>query len=129
MTTTPAGRFATEKYASLVTYRKDGTPVATAVWVATDGDAVLVWTGTKTGKVKRVRANPEVTVAPCSARGKVRGEAVTGHAEVCDASGTDRTRELIVKKYGFQGRFLVKRSLKRGGPEATIGLRITFPAA
>ncbi len=129
MSTTPPGRLATEKYASLVTYRRDGTPVATPVWLVTDGDALLVWTGAKTGKVKRVRANPAVTVAPCSARGKVRGDAVAGHAEVCDATGTDRTRELIVKKYGFQGRFLVKRSLRRGGPDSTVGLRITFPAA
>lgn len=129
MTTTVAGRFATEKYASLVTYRGDGTPVATPVWLVADGDAVLVWTGTHTGKVKRVRRSPAVTLAPCNARGRPHGAAVPGHAEVCDARTTDRTRELIMGKYGFQGRFLVRRSLRRGGPEATIGLRITFPDA
>jgi len=128
MTTTPTGRLATEKYVSMVTYRKDGTPVATAVWVVADGDALLVWTGATAGKVKRVRANPAVTVAPCSARGKVRGDAVTGHAEVCDARGSDRTRELIMKKYRIQGWFLVRRSLRRSGPDATVGLRVTFPA-
>jgi PPOX class probable F420-dependent enzyme len=129
MSTTVAGRFATEKYASLVTYRRDGTPVATPVWLVTDGDAVLVWTGTRTGKVKRVRHNSTVTLAPCGARGKPRGDAVPGNAAVCDAQGTDRTRELIMDKYGFQGRFLIRRSLRRGGPDATIGLRITFPDA
>jgi len=129
MTTTVAGRFATEKYASLVTYRRDGTPVATPVWLVADGDAVLVWTGTNTGKVKRVRLSPGVTLAPCTARGRPRGAAVPGHAVVCDAQATARTRELIMGKYGFQGRFIVRRSLRRGGPDATIGLRITFPDA
>jgi PPOX class probable F420-dependent enzyme len=129
MTTTLAGRFATQRYASLVTYRRDGTPVATPVWLVTDGDAVLVWTGAKTGKVKRLRRSPAVTLAPCTMRGKLRGDAVPGHAEVCDAQGTDRTRELIMSKYGLQGRFLIRRSLRRGGPDATVGVRITFPAA
>jgi len=129
MTTTVAGRFATQRYASLVTFRKDGTPVATPVWLVADGDALLVWTGTATGKVKRVRRSPAVTLAPCNARGKLRGEAVPGHAEVCDAQGSNRTRELIMAKYGFQGRFLVRRSLRRGGPDATIGIRVTFAEA
>jgi len=32
------------KYVSLTTFKKDGTPVATPLWGARDGDRLLVWT-------------------------------------------------------------------------------------
>ena len=44
------------RYLSLTTFRKDGTPVATPVWVVSDdGRRLLVWTGADTWKAKRIR--------------------------------------------------------------------------
>ncbi len=62
-----------EKYVSLVTFRKDGTPVASPVWIVAlpDGSAGFT-TDDGSGKVKRIRNNPRVTLQACSVRGAVK---------------------------------------------------------
>jgi hypothetical protein len=53
------GTLAGEKYISLTTFKRDGTPVATPVWVVSDdGRRLLVWTAAQTWKVKRLRRDP-----------------------------------------------------------------------
>ena len=37
-------------YVSLTTFRRTGVPVSTPVWAAPDGDSLLVWTRTESGK-------------------------------------------------------------------------------
>jgi Pyridoxamine 5'-phosphate oxidase len=45
------GALAGEKYISLTTFKQDGTPVATPVWVESDdGRRLLVWTALRRGK-------------------------------------------------------------------------------
>jgi len=127
-TSTAVDRLGAERYVMLTTYRKDGTAVPTVVWPVTDGTAVYVWTSPKTGKVKRILRRPEVTLAPCTFRGKLRGDAVAAVAEVCDDADSERVRGLVKRKYRVQGRFLVNRAVRRGGPTGTVGVRITFPA-
>jgi PPOX class probable F420-dependent enzyme len=117
-------RLGAEKYVSVVTFRRNGTPVATPIWVVRDGDALAIWTGADTGKVKRVRNNPEVTVAACDVRGKVHGEPVNGRAELMSAEDTERVRALIIKKYGLIGWLTIKGSRLRRGREGTVGIRI-----
>jgi PPOX class probable F420-dependent enzyme len=121
-------RFAGENYVSLTTYRQDGTGVPTAVWCAVDGDALYIWTATDTWKVKRIRRRADVTVAACSRLGKIRSEPIRGRAEICDAAGSDRTRQLIKQKYGWFGRLSVGLSVWRRGRDGSVGLRVTFPA-
>lgn len=121
-------RFAGENYVSLTTYRRDGTGVPTAVWCAVDGDALYIWTATDTWKVKRIRRRTDVTVAACSRLGRVRSEPIPGRAEICDAAGSDRTRELIKRKYGWFGRLSIGLSVWRRGRDGSVGLRVTFPA-
>jgi uncharacterized protein len=119
-------RLGAEKYVSVVTFRRNGTPVATPIWVVRDGDALAIWTGADTGKVKRLRNNPEVTVAACDLRGRVRGEAVNGRAELMSAEDTERVRGLIIKKYGLIGWLTIKGSRLRRGREGTVGIRISM---
>ena len=64
---------AAEQFVRSTTFRRDGTPVGTALWIVADGDHLYVWTGSQTGKVKRVRNNPAVTIAPATRRGKPTG--------------------------------------------------------
>jgi len=64
------------RYLLLTTYRRGGEPVPTPVWFVTDGPRLLVSTGPSTGKVRRIRANPSVLVAPCTLRGRPTGDAV-----------------------------------------------------
>ena len=66
------------KYISLTTFRKSGTPVATPVWFVEREGKICVWTQSNSGKMKRLRHNAKMTVAPCTMRGKVVGPTVEG---------------------------------------------------
>nr|WP_296767292.1 PPOX class F420-dependent oxidoreductase [Rhodococcus sp. (in: high G+C Gram-positive bacteria)] len=112
------------KYVSLTTFKKDGTPVATPLWGARDGDRLLVWTTADSWKVKRIKRNAKVTVAPCTARGKVEGDAVEGIADILDAAGTQKARSAISSKYGIIGWLTVKGSSLRRGTSGTVGISV-----
>lgn len=96
-----------EDFISLTTFRKTGVGVPTAVWVGRDGDALLVTTRRKSGKVKRIRNNPEVEIRPCNRMGHVRDSApvVTARAEILEDSETAaRLSTVFAKKYGLKSR-------------------------
>ncbi|WP_214323173.1 PPOX class F420-dependent oxidoreductase [Nonomuraea sediminis] len=114
-----------EQYVSVTTYRRDGTPVSTPVWVAADGGDLVFWTVTSSAKVKRIRNNPAVTVAPCDLRGNLKGEAVRGTATILSAEETERVRGLLRRKYGLVGRITLLGSKLRRGSTGTVGVRIT----
>ena len=77
-----------QKYISLGTFRKSGVKIATPVWFGEDGDKLYVMTLSDMGKTKRIRNNPQVTVAPCTIRGKVTGPEVGGVSAHSAARGT-----------------------------------------
>lgn len=108
------------KYLSLTTFKRDGTAVATPVWLVRDGDALVVTTQGSSGKVKRIRNSPEVMLAPCDARGRLKGEQVAGTAALVDASETERITSLVRRRYGLLGWLLTRR-----GGDDRQGLRIT----
>jgi PPOX class probable F420-dependent enzyme len=89
------------KYLSVTSFRRDGSGVATPVWFATEGERLLVMTDEGSGKVKRIRRNPYVTIAPCSARGRVRSEPIPAHAVLLPASEVEEKTRLIARKYRF----------------------------
>ncbi|MDT0398380.1 MULTISPECIES: PPOX class F420-dependent oxidoreductase [Streptomyces] len=119
-------RLGAGKYLLVTSYRKNGTPVATPVWVVRDGDALGVWTVTGSWKVKRIRARGDVLVGPCDLRGNPTGEQVPGTAEICDAATTARYRRLLARKYGLVGRLTLLGSRLRRGADGTVGIRITL---
>jgi PPOX class probable F420-dependent enzyme len=87
------------KYLSLTSFRRDGTGVATPVWFVADGGRLLVLTGAESFKAKRIRRDSAVTIAPCSAAGRLRGEPVGARAEVLPASELSRVDQLMDRKY------------------------------
>ncbi|GIF71543.1 PPOX class F420-dependent oxidoreductase [Asanoa siamensis] len=89
------------KHVSLVSYRKDGTPVATPVWHVTEGNELLVVTEARSWKVRRIRRNPTVEVTVCDLRGRIKTGAptATGTARVLDEAGTAAARQKLAKKY------------------------------
>jgi PPOX class probable F420-dependent enzyme len=97
----------TARYVNLVTFRKDGREVATPIWcVALDGK-LFAFTGAKLGKAKRIRATGRVKVAPCDARGGVRGAWSSGTGRVVtEAPLAARVMREIGAKYGLQYRLL-----------------------
>ena len=56
------------KYLSLTSFRRDGTGVATPVWFVEADGRLLVETDASSYKVRRIRRDPQVTIAPCTAR-------------------------------------------------------------
>src|SRR5690242_1708529 len=87
------------KYLSLTSYKRDGTGVATPVWFVADGGRLLVKTDPASFKVRRIRRNPAVTIAPCNAAGRPRGPAVPAAAEILPDSAMARTDALMKRKY------------------------------
>ncbi|MFI9272296.1 PPOX class F420-dependent oxidoreductase [Kitasatospora sp. NPDC052896] len=119
-------RLSRGKYLLVTSYRKDGSPVATPVWVVRDGPALGVWTATDSWKVKRIRRRPDVLVGPCDVRGKPTGLSVPARAELLDTAGTSRYRALLARKYGVLGRLTMLGSRIRRGTEGTVGIRLTL---
>jgi PPOX class probable F420-dependent enzyme len=95
---------ADEKYMLFTTFRRDGTPVSTPVWVVDLGDGQLgFWTSSDSGKAKRLAHTLRVTVQPCNARGAVkRGTVpVDASARLVTGGELDAIRRRVVSKYGF----------------------------
>lgn len=114
-------RLASAKYISLTTFRKDGTPVATPVWVTTEEGYLLVITDGNSGKVKRLRRDQHVTVAPCDVRGNLQGDPVRGVATVItNPELIERAEELVQQRYGMMARVLRLMSKIRGGRDSVV---------
>ncbi len=93
------------KHMLLTTFRKNGTGVPTPVWTVPVSDGrVGMWTGAGTGKYKRLRNNPHVTIQACTARGKTRPNTVPlgGTAEIVEGGPLyDEVQSKIHAKYGW----------------------------
>ncbi|MET8445962.1 PPOX class F420-dependent oxidoreductase [Streptomyces sp. NPDC005209] len=122
----PLDRLGAGKYLLVTSFRKDGTPVPTPVWVVRDGDTLGVWTTADSWKVKRIRRRADVLVGPCDLRGNPTGESCPATAELVDAATTARYRDLIARKYGIVGRLTLWGSRLRRGLEGTVGIRVTL---
>lgn len=89
------------KYCLLTTFRKSGEPIPTPVWFGlADGKAYIGSDGAA-AKVKRIRSNPQVRLAPCSARGKPLGSAVEGRARVLAPNESERAERALAANYGL----------------------------
>ena len=88
-----------QKYISLATFRKSGIKVATPVWFGEDGGKLYVMTLSKMGKTKRIRNNPQVTVAPCTMRGKLTGPEIAATARILPPEEHAHARQTINRKY------------------------------
>jgi len=98
---------ADSRYISLTTRRRDGSFVSTPVWVVSDdGRRLLVWTGERTWKVRRIRRDPHVLVAPCDYRGRERGPRVEATARILGPEAAPVVVPLLRRKYGWQRRLL-----------------------
>jgi uncharacterized protein len=87
------------KYLRITSFRRDGTVVGTPVWFVREDGRLLVETDARSYKVKRIRRNPAVTVAPCTVRGRPRAEAVAARAALLPSSETRRVEHLLERKY------------------------------
>jgi PPOX class probable F420-dependent enzyme len=126
---------AKEPFVSITTFKRDGTPVSVPVWCAADNGSLLVFSEADSWKVKRIRRDPHVRLAPCSARGTPRGSAVDADANLVEE--TTKVQALLAQKYGWAWRgyralmvlSAAVRRLRRQFPAAWLTIRITLREA
>jgi PPOX class probable F420-dependent enzyme len=94
-----------EKYVATTTFRKSGAAVPTATWIVPLGDGrVGFWTSSASGKYKRLRSDPRVTLQPADSRGRVRdgAPAVQGTVQLTTSGADfDAIQAGVRAKYGF----------------------------
>ena len=116
------------QYILLTTFTKDGRPKPTPIWIARDGDRVVMITEKNSWKVKRIRNTPRVTIAKCDARGNAKGEAVEATATILDKSRTADAYDAIARRYGLIGKIFNFFSKRRGGMTNNVALQLTAAA-
>ncbi|NBU64354.1 MAG: PPOX class F420-dependent oxidoreductase [Chloroflexia bacterium] len=95
-------RFRKEEFLSLETYRKNGQTIKSPMWFAQDNDAVYLWTMADSSKVKRIRNNPHVNIAPCKRMGEVTGAWMTAYATIDDSPlMVAQVEAMLLKKIGL----------------------------
>lgn len=72
----------------LVTFRRSGEPMASPVNFGLETGRLYLRTDASTGKVKRMRRDPQVIVIPCSLRGRPLGPGVGAIARILPTSET-----------------------------------------
>ena len=108
-TTRPPTPLAAERYLSLTTFTRNGTPKSTPVWPVDAGDGRIGFvTSSLTWKVKRITTDSHVAVQPSDAQGRVREgtQAVSGTAEVKVGETFDAINRKVKAKYGYQLRLI-----------------------
>jgi uncharacterized protein len=121
------GQFANAKYLSLETFRKTGVGVRTPIWFAEDpaqSARFYVYTLPDSGKVKRIRNNPKVRIAPCNMRGDLRGAWVDARARICAGDETAKGQSLLNQKYGLMKRIGDFFSRMRGRVQLILAIEI-----
>jgi len=94
------------RHCLVVSYRRSGEPVATPVWFALDGERLVFESDADSAKVKRIRRDPRVRVAPCTIRGNPVGPPLEGVARVLDGEPAEAAELALDGKYGRLRRVL-----------------------
>ncbi|MGO9557752.1 MAG: PPOX class F420-dependent oxidoreductase [Acidimicrobiales bacterium] len=93
------------RYISLTTFKRDGSPVSSPVWITGIGGSYVFTTGDKAWKTRRLLRNPSVRVQACDMRGRVKPAATLylGTGEVATSPAAVSAAELaLAAKYGWQ---------------------------
>jgi hypothetical protein len=101
---------ASHKRALLVTFRRDGTPVPTPVWAARGGAHLYVRSERDAGKLKRLRNDSRLLVAPCTVRGRPLGAPFEARARTLGRAEEPIAEAALAARYGL-GRELFERTM------------------
>ncbi len=120
------------KYISFTTFKRDGTPKATPVWITGSDGSYLLYTGADAWKTKRLRNDPRVEVQVCDMRGRVEPHAPVhrGTAEVlADDGSIAEAKQAVADKYGWQAalaRLADGARAKLGRGDDPVAIRIAL---
>jgi uncharacterized protein len=119
--------FRREKYISLETFKKNGQGVKTPIWFAvSENGMIYAYTMAHSWKVKRIRNNPRVRIAPSDIRGNVKGTWIDGTARILEPGEPEfiTGNKLLDRKYLLKKLFnwaAKMRGHKRAGIAIHLG--------
>jgi PPOX class probable F420-dependent enzyme len=112
-----------EEYALVVTFRRSGQPVPTPMWFAVQDGLVYVESLADAGKIKRLRHDRHVRVAPCTVRGKQKGPFTDGVGRILAAAEEPRAEAALDRHYRLRRRLYVRLGARLG--VKTVYLELT----
>ncbi|MGV8967899.1 MAG: PPOX class F420-dependent oxidoreductase [Cellulomonas sp.] len=123
-------QFDNEEFLSLETFRKTGVGVSAPIWFAELDGEFLLWTDVNSGKVKRIRNNPQVMVAPCKRMGGITGQWVAALATIDETTeAVEHVQTLLRRKVGIG--FALFRQIDKVRDRRSNGrricIRVSFP--
>jgi PPOX class probable F420-dependent enzyme len=114
-----------KRFVSVGTYRRSGSLVATPLWFGWSDRGIVVVTPAGVGKLKRLRHDNRVTVAPCRGQGRVTGPTAPGHARILDGSEASAALRAIARRYPVPRALLERTMRRRGGGHDPVYIEIT----
>jgi hypothetical protein len=128
----PTSPFDNQRFIVLETFRKNGTSVITPLGFVQEGDVLYARTTADSWKVKRIRANPRVRVAPGTGGGRPLGEWVEATATILTEAESADVRTKILAKYNLIWRLIetvdgIRNRLQRRPQPEWVHLRIDLP--
>jgi PPOX class probable F420-dependent enzyme len=94
----------------LISFRRDGTPVPTPVWAAPAGRVLYARSERSSGKVKRLRNDARLLLAPCTVRGEPLGAPLEARGRVLEPDEEALAERALARRYGI-GRALFERAM------------------
>ncbi|MGV0742838.1 PPOX class F420-dependent oxidoreductase [Mycolicibacterium sp. XJ870] len=107
----------------LVTFKRPGEAMPSPIYHGVAEGKLYVRTDARTGKIKRLRNNPHVVVAPCSLRGKPNGHTVAGLARILPETDHAHADEAIAANWTWPMKAF-ERSLYKGSH--AIGIQAVY---
>ncbi len=118
--------FEKQKYLNLETFRKSGVGVKTPVWFVQDSEVLFVRTASDSGKVKRIRNNARVNIAPCKMDGALSGDWIPAVArEVNDPDIDRKVDKLLDRKYGLMKKLFSLAVGSNGRKYAILEMKVS----
>ncbi|MFI5717237.1 PPOX class F420-dependent oxidoreductase [Nocardia sp. NPDC051750] len=119
-----------DQFFALRTFRADGSPVTTAIWLAPAGGRWYAYTPGRSWKVRRIIADPRIEVARSTFDGTPTGPWRAGTAQVLPPGRRQTAAQALKAKYGNKFRIFVLTTLlgsvrRRGG--RAVGLELDIP--
>jgi PPOX class probable F420-dependent enzyme len=100
---------ANERYVLFTTFKRDGSAVGTAVWIAPfETGRACFTTGGDSAKVKRLRNNSRVTLQACDYKGRTKPDTpvIEATARVVTGAECEPVTAAMRRKYAVQFRLL-----------------------
>lgn len=120
-------------YVSFVSYKKNGSPVATPVWIVPFDGGYAFTTHVEAYKIRRIRNDARVTLSICDRRGKAPADAKVylGSAVILDSDEAKKVEHLINKKYWIGTKLLnvfyaMKNIVGKNTSEGDAAIKVTL---